>query len=345
MLGAALFATLTAACGDPPGALSQAAQPEASGGSDAGQQAAATPATEPAPSTASIDWQSLSSVSIRNPTDGSLQGGVALPEQAPGLLPNLGRDSRARYGTVEVVRALLQAAERVQREAGGLGVTIHDLSYENGGPVPHHGSHQSGRDVDVLFYQLGPDEKPIRSVGAFFNPEGRGVDFRDLQDPSDDVSLKLDIPRNWLFVRALLEQPDSSLQRIFVAEHIRTLLLEQAKSSGAPAALIERFSQMSCQPSYPHDDHFHFRFFCTAEDIELGCRDADPIYPWWRERLARDGVEPKPLLPSRPTAKAKVVTHEEARQAAGPLDDEVERWLDERKEWLKPPQTGRPYCR
>ena len=103
-------------------------------------------------------------------------------------------------------------------------VTINDLSYEQGGPIPHHRSHQSGRDVDVLFYQLGPDGKPIESVGAFFDRSGAGVDFRDLADPSDDVALQLDIPRTWLFLQALIEDDDAQLQDIFVAEHLRSSL-------------------------------------------------------------------------------------------------------------------------
>jgi penicillin-insensitive murein endopeptidase len=346
LLALTLIAALSMACEENRPAVSSAAPPQGiSGGEASPQRDAAVEGRGPELASRSLDWQGESSVSLRNPNDGSLQGGVALPPEAPGLLLNPARESPARYGTVEVVRALLQAAERVQRETGGLGVTIHDLSYENGGPIPHHGSHQSGRDVDVLFYQLGPDGQPIRSVGAFFNPAGEGVDFRDLADPADDVPLKLDVARSWLFVRSLIEQPDSSLQRIFVAEHIRSLLLQHAQAAAEPAALIERFAQMTCQPSYPHDDHFHFRFFCQPDDIVLGCRDSDPIYPWWREHLEQLGVEPKPLLPRRPTAEAKVVTHEEARRAAGPLDEEVERWLEERKRWLEAPRTGREYCR
>ena len=93
----------------------------------------------------------------------------------------------------------------MDRELGGLPITINDLSLESGGPIPRHRSHQSGRDVDTLFYQLGPDGEPIESVGAFFDPSGRGVDFRDLADPDDDVALTLDIPRTWLFLRALIE--------------------------------------------------------------------------------------------------------------------------------------------
>lgn len=291
-----------------------------------------------------IDWDAFDSASVRNPNDGSLRGGVPLPLTAPGLRFNPGRDPKARYGTVEVVRALVEAAARVDREVGGLPVTVNDLSLETGGPIPNHRSHQSGRDVDVLFYQLGPDGKPIESVGAFFDPNGAGVDFRDLADPSDDVPLTIDIPRTWLFVRALIEGGHARVQNVYIAEHLRTLLLQHARSVGTPTSTVARFEAVTCQPSYPHDDHFHFRFFCTADDISEGCRDSLPIYPWQLERLEKAGTRPRPLAPKREQATSQIVTHEEAREAAGPMDAEVERWLDLRKQWVEKPHPGRPYC-
>ena len=292
-----------------------------------------------------IDWTAFDSTSVRNPNDGSLRGGVPLPLTAPGLRFNPGRNQEARYGTVEMVRALVNAASRVDRDLGGLPVTINDLSYERGGPIPRHRSHQSGRDVDVLFYQLGPDAKPIESVGAFFDRSGAGVDFRNLADPSDDVALQLDIPRTWLFLQALIEDEDAQLQHIFVAEHLRALLLDYAGAQKAPAATVARFADMSCQPGYPHDDHFHFRFFCALDDIAQGCRDSKPMYPWQQRKLDGAGVRPLPLAPTRKHAKAKVVTHEEAREAAGPMDAEVVRWLELREQWVDQPHPGRTYCR
>lgn len=291
-----------------------------------------------------IDWEAYDSTSLRNPNDGALRAGVPLPLRAPGIRFNPARDPRARYGTVEVVRALVQAGARVDRELGGLPVTVNDLSYEQGGPLPRHRSHQNGRDVDVFFYQLGPDGKPIESVGAFFDPEGAGVDFRDLADPSDDVPLTIDIPRTWLFLQALIEDERALLQHIYVAEHLRALLLEYAEVQDVPAATRARFEDMTCQPAYPHDDHFHFRFFCTPDDIEEGCRDSAPMYPWHLKRLLEAGVEPRPLTRARPEARAKIVTHEEARSTAGPMDAEVERWLDRRAQWIEKPHPGRPYC-
>ena len=308
-------------------------------------QAAAPSKAGSASEAEAIDWSGFDSTSVRNPNDGSLQGGVPLPLSAPGLRFNPARDPKARYGTLELVRGLVDAGGRVSQELGGLPVTINDLSYEQGGPIPHHRSHQSGRDVDLLFYQLGPDGKPIESVGAFFDPSGAGVDFKDLADPSDDVTLQLDIPRTWLFLQALIEDDRAQLQHIFVAEHLRTLLLAYARAYDAPAATTARFAQMSCQPSYPHDDHFHLRVFCAPDDIAGGCRDSPPMYPWQRQNLKDTGMHPLPLAPKRERAKAKIVTHEEAREAAGPMDAEVKRWLDRRNQWIDQPHPGRTYCR
>lgn len=311
---------------------------------DAGEtseaDAESTPPTEPDPTEATAP-----SASIRNPNDGMLENGVPLPLEAPGLRFNPKNDPAARYGTEEMVAALMRAAAVVDEELGGLPVIISDLSYEGGGPIPRHGSHQSGRDVDVLFYQLDQDGQPIESVGAFFDPEGAGVDFKELDDPSDDVMLTLDMPRTWRFVQALIEDPDANLQSIFVVEHIRTLLLRYARSANVDAATVTRFAQMTCQPEYPHDDHFHFRFYCSIEDIAAGCRDSKPEYPWRRRALREAGIESLPLLPKRPQSKSKTVSHAEARERAGELDPEVERWLDLRQAWIKKPHPGRKFCR
>ncbi|MGD8606475.1 MAG: hypothetical protein PVH21_04235, partial [Myxococcales bacterium] len=91
-------------------------------------------------------------------------------------------------------------------------------------------------------------------------------------------------------------------------------------------------------------DHFHFRFFCAPDDIVQGCRDSAPMYPWHLERLEQAGVTPRPLAPTRPNARAKIVTADEARKSAGPMDPEVQRWLDIRKRWMDKPHPGRLYC-
>ena len=122
-------------------------------------------------------------------------------------------------------------------------------------------------------------------------------------------------------------------------------MLAYARNTRQNPRTIARFAQMTCQPSYPHDDHFHFRFYCSSEDIARGCRDSKPLYPWRKKALREAGVQPKPLLPKRERAESKTVSHEEARANAGVLDAEVERWLDRRQSWIAKPHPGRKYCR
>ncbi len=336
--------TVTALLGIAAVACSAAEKPPAPPAPAIVPESEASMPDHPSAAAPQIDWSRFESTSLRNPNDGSLEGGVPLPLSSPGLRFNPKRDPKARHGTLEVVRALVRAAARVDQELGGLPVIINDLSYERGGPLPHHRSHQSGRDVDVFFYQLGPDGRPISSVGAFFDPEGRGVDFRNLADPSDDVSLSIDLPRTWLFLQSLIEDEQARLQHIYVAEHLRALLLEHARSLEIDRRIVARFEDMTCQPAYPHDDHFHFRFFCSPQDVLRGCNDSPPLYPWHLEELTALGITPRPLEPKRPHARAKIVTHEEARRAAGPMDEEVQRWLDRREQWIEKPHPGRPYC-
>src|SRR4029079_15818694 len=98
----------------------------------------------------------------------------------------------------------------------------------------------------------------------FLDRRGRGYDFKDLRDPRDDVLVRLDAPRTWRFVQARLEGPEGDqVQRIFLADHLRAMLLAQATRAGARAEIRARFSAVTCQPGYPHDDHLYVRFFCT----------------------------------------------------------------------------------
>jgi len=287
------------------------------------------------------------STSLGGPNDGSLRGGVPLPLTGPGFRFNPRRDRAARFGTVELVQALVRAASVVDRELGGE-VTINDLGYRSGGAIPHHGSHRAGRDVDVLFYLLDGDGDPHPGVGAPLDPDGRGTDYRDLADPDDDVPVRIDLRRTWRFLQALLEgTPDDgpALQRIFLVEHLRTLLLEEAARQRAPEAAVRRFADLTCQPSYPHDDHFHFRFYCSREDMGAGCEESPPIYPWRREALREHGLTPTINRPRADRPQAPITTAAQARAAVGPMHPSVRRFLRRRRAWMTKPHPGRRWCR
>ena len=266
-----------------------------------------------------------------------------MPDRTPGLRFNPRRSPDARYGTREMVAALIRAAAVVERELPGSELWVNDLGYREGGPIVRHGSHQAGRDVDVLFYLLDEEGEPMEPVGAPLDPRGRGTDYKDLADPTDDVPVRIDLPRTWRFVQALVEDEEAQLGRIFLVEHLRAMLLEEAARQQAPEASVERFGHLSCQPGSPHDDHFHFRFFCAPDDIAAGCHDTAPIYPWHRDRLEALGAEAVRAGPQR--VRAPTVSASEARAAAGPMHRSVRAFLDRRAVWAERPHPGRRYCR
>jgi penicillin-insensitive murein DD-endopeptidase len=287
------------------------------------------------------------STSIGSPTNGRLEGGVPLPLAGPGFRHNDRRSREARYGTVELVRAIIRAAAVVERELPGGELSVNDLGLPRGGPISHHGSHRAGRDADVLFYLLDDAGRPRASIGAPIEPSGKGFDYGDLTRPDDDTRVHFDAPRTWRFVRALLEDEQSEVQRIFVVEHVRALLLAEADRSHAPQAIVARFADVSCQPGYPHDDHLHVRWFCSFEDLAAGCEDAAPIYPWREAQLRAAGSAPKLARRTRAAEPPDVVTNAEAEREVlrqQPHAD-VLAFLQRRKTWEKQPHPGRPYCR
>lgn len=309
---------------------------------DAGPRYPGIEDTDPALAIDVLSAPGSVSTSIGGPNAGRLEGGVPLPAEAPGLFSNPRRPNATAYwGTVELVRSLVRAAAVVDRELPGSTVSVNDIGFREGGTIPHHGSHTAGRDVDVLFYLLDMEGQPRAGIGAPLAPDGVGTDFGDLMNPDDDVDVRLDVPRTWRFVQALLEDEDALVQRIFVVEHVRTLLLEHAIAIGAPEAARLRFEEVTCQPSYPHDDHLHVRFFCSDEDLGAGCADGAPMYPWRRAALRTAGIEPVTAgrAPRRPHAAA---TEPEAEP---PMHERVRAFLDRRESWATQPHPGRTYCR
>lgn len=287
------------------------------------------------------------STSIGSPTNGHLEGGVPLPLRGPGFRHNDRRSRDARYGTVEVVRAIARAADTVAREAPGSELVVNDLGLPQGGRISHHGSHRAGRDADILFFVRDDQGETRPAVGEAIEPDGTGYDYKDLSTPEDDVRVHFDAARTWRFVRALLEDREAEVQRIFVVEHLRAMLLAEAARSRAPSELVRRFADVSCQPSYPHDDHLHVRWYCSFEDLRAGCEDLAPSYPW---RIAElKAAKLKPVLATRVKSDdpAEVVTQEQAEAAVkkqAPHPD-VLAFLERRKAWEKQPHPGRPYCK
>lgn len=283
------------------------------------------------------------STSIGSPNEGRLEGGVPLPWRGEGFVLNERRiNPDSFFGTTEMIGAIERGAAIVARELPGGTLVVNDIGFRRGGDIPHHGSHRSGRDADILFYLTDPQGHPVQSRGVVIEPDGTGMDFKDLADPADDEPVKLDAARTWRFVRALVEDPEALVQRLFVAEHVRTMLLAEAARVRAPRFAIERAGDAMCQPSPPHDDHIHLRLFCTAEDMRAGCLDGNPMYPWRRRELAAAGF-PAPLMAGR-RQRERPDTPVASAEPRPVLHRKVRELLERRKTWSGPQHPGRAWC-
>lgn len=182
------------------------------------------------------------------------------------------------YGTWELVQLIERAARRVAFRLPGAKLSIGELSREGGGRIDGHRSHESGRDVDVGFYMTRTDGTPFYTYAFVdFDHRGRGV-------PPDHY-LRFDDARNWELVAKLLADGDARVQYIFVASHIKSRLLAEAKRRAAPRSVIERAKAALVQPAHghPHRNHFHVRIYCAPADRGV-CRDRAPFWPWYPGR-------------------------------------------------------------
>lgn len=161
--------------------------------------------------------------------------------------------------------------------------------------------------MDLLFFARDGEGKVAQPRCLPFDEAGKAIwDGETPTKVDDDVALTFDPPLNWLVVKALVTSGEASVQRIFVSEGIRSLLLEHAEKAGESAWVIERAGDVMCEPGAPHDDHFHVRVFCTVEDYRLGCRDVWPLFPWRRTELAGFGlIEPKLSIPTRSRRRSR----------------------------------------
>jgi len=327
-----------------------AAAPSTEPAEPAAPAPAAEPAAPPDETAALLALSPSRSTSLGAPGHGTLEGGVALPLRGPGFSHNDKRPPDARYGTVELVQAIAVAAAAVDEALPGSGLVVNDLSLPTGGPIAQHGSHQSGRDADVLFYVLDAKGAPMPSVGVPIEPDGTGVDYNYLADGDDDIHLQLDAPRTWRFVAELITRLGDELQRIFIVEHVRSMLLAQAARDGTAEPIVARFEDLSCQPEVPHDDHMHVRLFCSAEDIGRGCLDRPPIYPFRSAALAALGLSPvlervTNVRERAAAVRARTTTPEQAMKRAGKMHPAVRRFLARRRGWQKQPHPGRRFCK
>jgi penicillin-insensitive murein endopeptidase len=236
------------------------------------------------------------SISVGKPNHGYLIDGARLPDHDEGYTTRdvwIARDNR--YGTDELIDLVTGVARRMHARVKDVKIVVADLSARGGGgSFAFHRSHQSGRDVDFLYYMRDAQGQP-------FEPDAMHV-FDARGRARDGSGITMDVPRTWLLVKELLAAREATVQYIFLYEPLSKLLVEHAQQLGEPAELIAKARRALRQPgdSARHDDHMHVRIYCSREDRGYGCVDIGPM-DLLAQRDAEDAGERAALAASLPS--------------------------------------------
>ena len=193
------------------------------------------------------------SESIGSPSNGSLRNSVPITEHPYYVIGNTGRGYI--YGTVETVAAIRSGFDAVGAMHPNVARTqVRDLGARNGGDIPGHGSHESGRDVDITYI--------LNSCNST-----TGCPLTNATASTMDVAANWTLMESWLRAgQAFYIFVDHGLQRLLYAEAQRrgatsaqlTQWFQYPRATGVRTGVIRHVSN--------HVNHMHVRFNCPPDD-------------------------------------------------------------------------------
>lgn len=211
---------------------------------------------------------SMRSLSVGHPNDGWQLRAKRLTSTRELRVRAVSRERS--YAHPALVLMLWRSARDVAKAAPGSVLLVGDLSHREGGPLPGHHSHQSGRDADVGFYVIDARGKRLVSHEyVAFDGDGKA---------KDGGSLVFDDERNWMLVESWVRDRRAGLSHIFVSEPLKARLLRFARGNPRFAQYADEAAALLKQPENgePHDDHFHVRITCPAEEADI-CRNESKL--------------------------------------------------------------------
>jgi len=221
------------------------------------------------------------SLSCGAPNRGQLHGAWRLPSSGAGYqIPAPWRERTRNFGTRVLVWLIKDAARAVDSAFPGSVLGVADMSAEEGGKISGHKSHQSGRDVDLIYYARNASGHPLPPPDymPYYNWRGKATSSRAPEWKRRISLVYFDHARNWQLVKALATHPDIAVAHIFVAYSVRRWLLDHAKKTGEDAEVIRRVREVlhaAPKAGSKHSDHMHVRIGCSMDDATLGkCRPA-----------------------------------------------------------------------
>ncbi len=204
--------------------------------------------------------------------DGVLHRGARLPVQGDGYqIPERWSRRGLNFGIDELVSMIVSTGRALKLHNPQMVLTVGDLSPEFGGRSQWHRSHQTGRDVDLLFFVRDRSGTLLVSE-TMYKHEGDG---RQVTEEKGKPKVFFDFAANWALVDALINNPIVDIQYIFIHDGLRQGLLEYATEHDVAEELILRASHILRQPSdsAPHNDHMHVRVYCAGDDLRYGCEN------------------------------------------------------------------------
>lgn len=243
-------------------------------------------------------WTDGTSVSTGLTSRGRLRRPTKLELTGTGwVVPARWKERGFQYGVEELVLALGRAAKSVRGKNRHVSLGIADLSPQRGGKSKWHSSHQSGRDVDILFYSVDEHGKPLAPPeNDMIRYDGEGKPYvrgsATYEEPKWEAR-RFDTARNWALVEALLTDPEIRVQWIFVSQPLEDRLLEHATRQKRPRWLIEYARTVLYDPpdAPTHSDHFHVRIYCPRDDRFHGCVDRGVVWQHEKKSFKYGGPE------------------------------------------------------
>ena len=176
---------------------------------------------------------------------------------------------RTNYATSELVDLILGGAALVAQAFPESKLPVANAARPGGGNLPWSISHNSGRDIDLVFYLVDESGASVvpRTMAPLAPPDGTLF--------TDGRTLRFDPRRTWILVNHFLESKTPEVQYIFMADFLIELMFQYARSQGIANARLKALRPRLRQPrgTLPHDDHMHMRIRCSPEDLLEGCRD------------------------------------------------------------------------
>jgi LysM repeat protein/murein endopeptidase len=189
---------------------------------------------------------------------GELVHGITIPEHRAYVV----RDSERAWVTRKVADVLTRSFDHLLRQhPSAPRIQIRDASRRDGGRLHRHHSHQSGRDVDIAYYQRRC---------------GESVCNRRRTRPEH-----LDAALEWTLIESWLRSGE--VEYIFVDHALQAPLYEAARAAGATREELSTWFQWPrgrdvrvgvIRHVPQHADHLHVRFACAADDPE--CIPSNP---------------------------------------------------------------------